>query len=117
MEFNFSLLVGLAIGFAVAVLLKLQEINTRCRKIELQFASLLMQIGVAVPKFPLPSAEVSALIAQPQQHVDAIKLYRQQTGLGLKEAAEAIEYFARTRETMNSTMESGHGSFSTSRDN
>lgn len=42
---------------------------------------------------PQPSEEVMALLRQPGKEIHAIKLYREQTGLGLKEAKDALAPF------------------------
>ena len=50
-----------------------------------------------------PSEEIVSLLEQGRK-IEAIKLYREQTGAGLKEAKEAVEEVARQREI---TMKSG----------
>jgi len=39
---------------------------------------------------PEPSEDVRALLRTPGKEIHAIKLYREQTGLGLKEAKDAL---------------------------
>ncbi|MFC0167533.1 hypothetical protein ACFFKC_05515 [Pseudoduganella danionis] len=93
MEINFAILAVLAIAFAFILSHRLQEMNKRCRKLEQQLDVLLQHFGLTAPAFPLPSPEVAALITQRDRRIDALRLYRQQTGLGLKEAVEAIDHF------------------------
>lgn len=47
-------------------------------------------VQVAAGGAPQPSEEVMALLRQPGKEIHAIKLYREQTGLGLKEAKDAL---------------------------
>ncbi len=47
-------------------------------------------VQVAAGGAPQPSEDVMALLRQPGKEIHAIKLYREQTGLGLKEAKDAL---------------------------
>ncbi|MCP2327275.1 ribosomal protein L7/L12 [Hamadaea flava] len=58
------------------------------------------QMAARVPGTPRPSAngdEVAALLAEGKK-IQAIKLYRELTGVGLKEAKDAVEAMAAGRE-------------------
>ena len=46
---------------------------------------------VRVDELPVPSEKVRRLAADPSRKIDAIREYRQETGLGLLEAKEMIE--------------------------
>jgi hypothetical protein len=93
METIFTVFVGLAIGLAVCALLTLYEVNKRCKALGHHLASLFAHFGVFAPSPPLPSSQVTALLSQQNLRTDAVRLYRQQTGLGQKEASDAVEHF------------------------
>ena len=46
---------------------------------------------VNVDDLPVPAEKVRRLAADPKRTIDAIREYRQETGLGLLEAKEAVE--------------------------
>lgn len=68
--------------------LNLQE---RLKRSEAKLDALLAHLGVEEGKFSEPSAEVRALAADPKRRIEAIKAYRRQTGLGLKDAVAVID--------------------------
>ena len=68
----------------------------RLRRIEAKLDLILKQLGVEFKDQATPggmSAEVKALAGVPGQKIAAIKLLREQTGLGLKEAKDAVEAY------------------------
>jgi len=63
-------------------------------RVERKVDGLARQLGV-VPDAPVPpSADVRQMARDPRRKIEAIKLYREQTGCGLYEAKQAIERFA-----------------------
>jgi hypothetical protein len=95
--FGLSALVVLVVILLVfvSVSLRLTEIRTRMAvlfKIESKLDLLLKQANIKFdPYTNLPAEIVDAVRAG--QTIEAIKLYRQSTGVGLKEAKEFIEQF------------------------
>jgi ribosomal protein L7/L12 len=52
----------------------------------------LTHLGIQPPPYPSPLSErVKELAADPQRKIEAIKVYREETGAGLKDAKDAIE--------------------------
>jgi hypothetical protein len=62
------------------------------RKVDLILAHLGIEYVETAPPCPL-SAEVQELARNPAQKIAAIALHRRQTGVGLKEAKDAVEAF------------------------
>jgi hypothetical protein len=62
------------------------------RKVDLILAHLGIEFVETAPPCPL-SPEVQNLARNPSQKIYAIKLHREQTGVGLKEAKDAVEAF------------------------
>jgi ribosomal protein L7/L12 len=65
------------------------------RKVDLILAHLGIDYVETTPPCRL-SPEVQAVARIPGQKIFAIKLYREQTGVGLKEAKDAVEAFMET---------------------
>jgi hypothetical protein len=70
---------------------KVKRTEVRLKRIELSLDLLLEKWEIEVPS-PL-SARVQELALDPRQKLAAVKLYRTETGAGLKEALAAIEEF------------------------
>ena len=72
----------------------------RLRRIEAKVDLILNELGVAyhdvAVRVPL-SEEVKALADDPRTKIAAIKLHREQTGAGLKEAKDAVEAYVASR--------------------
>ena len=66
------------------------RLEQRARRTERQLQALLRHFGVEDPAWPLPSEKVRALLADPNGRIAAIKQYRAETGLGLKDAHDAL---------------------------
>jgi ribosomal protein L7/L12 len=79
----------LLLGIAIVALL--QTISHRLASIQAQQQALLLHLGVAGRE---PSEAVRELARDPQRRIEAIRLQRQQTGQGLKEAVDAIDKLA-----------------------
>jgi ribosomal protein L7/L12 len=81
-----TLMLLLLLGIAVIALL--QTISQRLASIQAQQQALLLHLGVAGRE---PSEAVRELARDPKRRIEAIRLQRQQTGQGLKDAVEAID--------------------------
>jgi ribosomal L7/L12-like protein len=74
--------------------------SAQLRRLEGKLNLILKHLGLEYKDAAIlvePSAEVKALADDPSQKIQAIKLYREQTGLGLKESKEAIEAYVADR--------------------
>jgi ribosomal protein L7/L12 len=72
------------------------RLRERVRLLEAQVAHLYGHLGVDPSAVPPPSTELDPDVVQlinSGKKINAIKLYRERTGLGLKEAHDAIEAF------------------------
>ena len=68
--------------------LAFQRLHERLRAIEAKLNKLLASQGISA--FQEPSAEVLALVHSGKK-IEAMKMYRKQTGVGLKDAKEVID--------------------------
>jgi hypothetical protein len=94
---EWALLLGSAIGTLLVVLFSYGNTTARLRGIERKLNALLRHHGVD-PTQGLPlSDRVKQLAADPGRKIEAIKVYRDETGAGLAEAKEAIESFTKSR--------------------
>ncbi len=79
--------------YSLLVLIWMGSINARLRGIERKLNALLRHHGVD-PTQGLPlSDRVKQLAADPGRKIEAIKVYREETGASLVEAKEAVEAF------------------------
>jgi hypothetical protein len=72
----------------------------RLRRLEAKVDLILRHLGLDYQDPATPgglSAEVRALADDPARKIEAIKLHREQTGLGLKEAKDAVEAYLAAR--------------------
>lgn len=72
------------------------RLRERVRVLEAQVAHLFRHLGVDPGAVPPPSSELDPDVVQlinSGKKINAIKLYRERTGVGLKEAHDAIEAF------------------------
>ena len=72
-------------------LYQLARIHERLRQLEAQLERLLQEAGVPAGEALEPSDAVKALARDPAQRIEAIRAYRRQTGLGLREARAVID--------------------------
>jgi hypothetical protein len=77
-------------GSAAYSLSRLSE-GARLRRLEDKVDLILKHLGLEYQPGSGLSAEVRALADDPRQKINAIKLHREQTGVGLREAKQAIE--------------------------
>jgi ribosomal protein L7/L12 len=59
--------------------------------LEAKYDILARHVGVDSTDALVPSAEVQLLARTPGQKIAAIKLYREQSGVGLKEAKDVVD--------------------------
>ncbi len=64
--------------------------DTRLQKLEAKVDRILDHLGLEAADLPPLSEEVKALALQPRKKFAAVKLHRQQTGAGLREAEAAV---------------------------
>lgn len=75
--------------FAILFVL-IGRLEQRTRRNELRLQSLVEHFGIATKQHPTPSAKVLELLAQSNSSVAAIRQYRTEIGLGLKDAHDAL---------------------------
>jgi hypothetical protein len=75
----------------ILVIGPLWTIERRTRRLELMVSDIANRLGVSGASMQEPSDEVKALAKDPRKFIAAIKAYRAQTGLGLREAKEIVE--------------------------
>ena len=75
----------------VLVVGPLWTIERRTRRLELMVSDIANRLGLSGVTMQEPSDEVKALAKDPRTYIAAIKAYRAQTGLGLREAKEIVE--------------------------
>ncbi len=92
MDQIFPLLLMLALVLGLAQLSRLQ---TQLQDAQAKLDALLKHLGVEWGQYAEPSEAVKTLAKHPSTRIEAIKAYREQTGLGLKEAQEVIDKLAR----------------------
>jgi ribosomal protein L7/L12 len=92
-----STLMAIAVAILVVALVSWQSTITRIRGIERKLNALLTHHGVDPTQGFALSDRVKQLAADPARKIEAIKVYREETGAGLAEAKEAIELFARSK--------------------
>src|SRR5439155_17715856 len=89
-------IVGLSAGGSAAYSLFKPFDEARLRRVEAKLDLILKHLGLEYTG-PETSAglseEVKALADDPHKKIAAIKLHREQTGLGLKEAKDAVEAY------------------------
>ena len=84
----------LVLGLGILVLVQLASIARSLRATEALLAGFLTRDSVDRPVDLEPSDRVKELASTKKTYVAAIKTYREQTGLGLKEARATIDRLA-----------------------
>ena len=87
--------IGLLFGI-LATLFTLSWLGVQLARIERKLNALLWHLGVGPQRPPL-SDRVKQLASDSAGKIEAIKAYREETGVGLAEAKEAVEAFMSTR--------------------
>ena len=85
-----ELLMLFSIGIVISVYL-FTRLQARLQRTESKLDALLKHFELVPENYLTPSEQVIALAKNPATRIQAIKAYRQQTGLGLKEAKEVID--------------------------
>ncbi len=73
-----------------------ERLQKRVLDLEIRFHKLQDHIGFVADPNPPITDDVKVLARTPGSKIAAIKLYRQQTGAGLKEAKDAVERMERS---------------------
>jgi ribosomal protein L7/L12 len=89
------------VSFSILIVGPLWAIDRRTRRLETMISDIVRHLGVSGASIQEPSDEVKALAKDPEKFILAIKAYRAQTGLGLREAKEVVERLAREFKTSN----------------
>ena len=89
------------VTFSVLVVGPLWAIDRRTRRLEAMISQIMNHLGISGASVQEPSDEVKALAKDPKKFIDAIKAYREQTGLGLREAKEVVERLAHETKVSN----------------
>jgi hypothetical protein len=90
-------LLAISIGILLVALVSYGNLNARIRGIERKLNALLKHHGVDPTQGLGLSDRVKQLAADPARKIEAIKVYREETGAGLAEAKEAVELFINSR--------------------
>jgi ribosomal protein L7/L12 len=69
------------------------QTNQRLARTERKLNALLRHFGIEPNQGPPLSDRVKELARDPEQKIAAIKVYREETGVSLREAKEAVEAF------------------------
>jgi hypothetical protein len=89
-----AMLLAIAIAILPAVVAFISNTTTRLRDIERKLNALLRHHGVDLTQGLLPlSNRVKEVAADPKRKIEAIKIYREETGASLLDAKEAVESF------------------------
>jgi len=94
MEF-FYLILGILV--LVWILSMYWETKSRMGRLERKLNALLRHHGIDLTQGPALSDRVKQMAADPIRKIEAIKAYRDETGVGLAEAKEAIEAFTNSQ--------------------
>jgi ribosomal protein L7/L12 len=70
---------------------QLAKFHERLQNSEAKLDALLRHFGIEWGTLAEPSDRVKELARDPKSRIEAIKAYRQQTGVGLKEAKKVVE--------------------------
>lgn len=86
---NWLGVIGLAAGLGLVA--ALSRLGSRIQSLEYQLLALRRHLGLASPPLYSPSDRVKQLAADPKRKLEAIKVFREESGLGLREAKTIIE--------------------------
>jgi len=76
----------------IALMASLRGVERRLAHIQADQAKLMRHLGMAASTDP--SAEVRELARDPRRRIEAIRLYREQSGMELREAKAVVEALA-----------------------
>jgi hypothetical protein len=101
MEAASPILAGLLVcSLSLSTVLVSLMISFKTDRLEGKLNAILKHLGIVFP--PAPSERVKDMAKDPAQKIAAIKLYRDETGLGLKEAKDAVETWLATQRSKSS---------------
>jgi ribosomal protein L7/L12 len=98
MDAAYSILGGLLVGLFLGLVLISIMINYKAERLEGKVNAILKHLGIAFP--PAPSERIKGIARDPARkgaRIEAIKAYREETGLGLKEAKDAVDNWLATK--------------------
>ena len=84
-----------AVGLLLLIGVFVLSLQTRIHRIEKQLEAVLRHFGISEPKAGEPSARVVELARDPQRRIEAIRVYREESGVDLRDAKAVIERIAR----------------------
>ena len=82
-----------ALSIFVVLVVSNAAMTARIQRIERKLTALMAHHGVPPAQGPAVSDRVKELAADPKRKIEAIKVYREETGAGLAEAKDAIEAY------------------------
>jgi hypothetical protein len=93
MDKNALFAVGLLVTlWAYGCIREFRDLKRRTQNLEQMLFAIAKKLDVSLPYIPPPpSQKILDLARDPKQRIEAIRAYRQETGLGLKEAVQAID--------------------------
>lgn len=94
---DFAIIAWIVVVFAGATAYTTRQ-PVDLRRIERKLDALMQHQGVSLPPQAVMSDEVKQLARDPAGKIAAIKLYREQTGLGLAKAKSDVEEYIKTVE-------------------
>jgi hypothetical protein len=89
-------LIGLGVIVVLAVLNTERQAGSIRRdvaRVDRKLNLILQQLNISFDEFAVLSDRVKELARDPSRKIEAIKVYRQETGAGLAEAKETVEAF------------------------
>lgn len=89
-------LIGLGVIVVLAVLYPERQAGSIRRdvaRVDRKLNLILQQLNISFDEFAVLSDRVKELARDPSRKIEAIKVYRQETGAGLAEAKETVEAF------------------------
>jgi ribosomal protein L7/L12 len=81
----------IALTAALGLFAALSRLGSRVQSLEHQVSALRRHLGLAPPLLYAPSDRVKQLAADPKRKIEAIKVFREESGLGLREAKTIVE--------------------------
>jgi ribosomal protein L7/L12 len=88
MDRYITLLIIIAIALGMTLF---RYINKRLKRMETKLTAILNHLGVEQDILPEPSEKVKDLAKVPNSKIEAVRVYRRQTGIGLKKAVVVVE--------------------------
>ena len=86
---NWVAVIGIIAALGLCAVLG--RLGSRVQSLEQQMSALQRHLGLTSPPLYSPSDRVKQLAADPKRKIEAIKAFREESGLGLSEAKRIIE--------------------------